>query len=65
MDDLWPGSLVVLLEEQKRATARTKDFNTEQSLDSAPTTGKCYCWGFEVLVDQGLHFQQRCSFQRN
>ena len=52
MDNLGPGSLVVLLEEQKRATTRTKDFNTEENLDSAPTTGKCYCWGFEVLVVQ-------------
>jgi len=52
VDNLSLGSLVVLLEEQKRTTARSKDFNTEQSFDSVPTTGKCYCWGFEVLVVQ-------------
>ena len=51
VDNQWPGSLVVLLEEEKRTTARTKDFNTGEYLDSAPT-GKCYCWGIEVLVVQ-------------
>ena len=51
VDNLWLGSFVVLLEEEKRTTARTKDFNTGEHLDSAPT-GKCYCLGIEVLVVQ-------------